>query len=261
MKLLLGMGARVDLSMTGAEGTLIIETIFLTSMRPRDIEECSKLPESKVLEIVEALLKHNANINVESRDWTPLLLAVSRKSFKLVELLVNEGADVNLLAGSREGGPLKRAVEYEQKEMVELFLKKNANANLQTAKGITPLMVASNEVMASLLLKKGAKPDIQDHTGRCALFHMVERKWYGASGFLLRSGARYDILNDDRKTAEDILKERCDQLVSYICFASNTPPSNACIMCASFITAICTYLAKLSGIYIILCLCVIQTKQ
>ena len=90
------------------------------------------LPESVVLSIVKLLIDHGADVDYEDsyNTRTPLLIAISKKSLKVVELLVEKGADVNLLAGA-ESGPLKRAVECNQIEIARLLIYKDADVNLK----------------------------------------------------------------------------------------------------------------------------------
>ena len=207
VELLLKKGAKVKNS--------IIKAVQLFSTTPRYIK-CGVLPESKAFSIVKLLIDHGADVDCEDsyKTWTPLLIAISKKSLKIVELLVENGADVNLLAGSQRGGPLKVAVEYNQIEIAQLLIDKGADINLKNVDDVTPLMVASTPAMASLLVKHGAKLNEVDNRGKCALMHMVEKEYYEASDVLLEEGADSSLSDDDGKCPASIIKEKYDRLVS-----------------------------------------------
>ena len=82
--------------------------------------------------------------------------AVDSDDKEIVELLVNNGADVN--ATHNGGGtPLHWAARKGHKQIVELLIANGANVNAQDEDGGTPLFHASNPEIADLLRKHGGK--------------------------------------------------------------------------------------------------------
>ena len=52
--------------------------------------------ENGQLEIVKELLKHNANVNAtDTKDFTPLQIAVTKNNQEMIELLINKGANIS----------------------------------------------------------------------------------------------------------------------------------------------------------------------
>ena len=91
-----------------------------------------------------------------ARGWTPLHNAVDSDDKEIVELLVNNGADVN--ATHNGGGtPLHWAARKGHKQIVELLIANGANVNAQDEDGGTPLFYTSNPEIADLLRKHGGK--------------------------------------------------------------------------------------------------------
>ncbi|KAJ5984659.1 hypothetical protein N7481_006758 [Penicillium waksmanii] len=102
-------------------------------------------------------------------DWVqPLLAAVHTKDLKLVELLLDAGADVNVPCreiGSEQGKIFDRvlfwAVEAADETIVELLLARGANPEMSDMMGCSPLVYAVEggyEAVLRVLLAYGANP-------------------------------------------------------------------------------------------------------
>ena len=94
------------------------------------------------LEIVEKYLAAGNNIEGrdpgETVDWTLLILAATFGQPEVVELLIEEGADINARFFGN-GSALIWAAMLSQREVVELLLEKEADIALKDEEGNTAL--------------------------------------------------------------------------------------------------------------------------
>jgi cytohesin len=135
-----------------------------------------------------ALDKEPAQINAAFRGSTPLLLAVRGGKKEIVAMLLAKGADANLAANdsmydyASTYTPLQMALNTgysyssntgnPQKEILSLLLDKGAKPDVPDNEGSTPLLrmvTNGNRDLAELLLNKGASINARDRSGRTAL--------------------------------------------------------------------------------------------
>ena len=70
----------------------------------------------------------------------PLTLAVLKGNTEIVQLLLDNGADIEIKAKDKNGAtPLHWAAFFHQEEMVSLLIKSGADVNSIDANGLTPL--------------------------------------------------------------------------------------------------------------------------
>jgi hypothetical protein len=108
----------------------------------------------------------------DSRGNSLLTLAVRAQVPAVASLLLDAGADVNLISGDRGYSPLMDAVQKGDLAMAEILLQKGADPNLRSKDGQTALIVAvgrGDEQMVRALLGYGANPDITDGLGMSAV--------------------------------------------------------------------------------------------
>lgn len=92
---------------------------------------------------VEKLLQKHPDL-VNSPDWTPppLHCAVLWNQPTIAEILLDNGADIEIRDPDRSTTPLRYAVVYCKKEMIQLLLSRGANAGPITEDGTTLLQLA-----------------------------------------------------------------------------------------------------------------------
>ena len=126
---------------------------------------------------VKALLDERpALISSYSADgFPPLGLAAYVGRLKVVELLLDRGADVNQI-GRNEGKftALTGAVANSHREVVATLLEHGADAKYRYEGGSSPLAEAAANgslEIVDMLLARGADPDSKDDKGRTPLSH------------------------------------------------------------------------------------------
>jgi ankyrin repeat protein len=95
-----------------------------------------------------------------------LQAAVYRGHEKIIELLLNKGADVNT-QGGRHGSALQAAIAGRDKKIIELLLSKGADVNAQEGEygnALQAAIVERDEKIIELLLNKGAHINAQGRT-------------------------------------------------------------------------------------------------
>ncbi len=121
------------------------------------------------------LIAKGADVNFLYFGVTPLEDAITMGRTKVVQLLVNSGANLETRRAFNGTTPLYHAVSTARPEIVKILLAKGAKVNVaRPSSGRTPLMESlgegSNKLeIFKLLLKKGADVKAKDKKGRTAL--------------------------------------------------------------------------------------------
>ncbi|KAK6911375.1 Ankyrin repeat [Dillenia turbinata] len=93
-------------------------------------------------EAMKVLLEHHANPNAETDDGiTPLLSAVAASSLACLELLIQAGASVNIVAGGAT--PLHIAADNGSPDIINCLLKAGADPNVVDEDDLKPIQVAA----------------------------------------------------------------------------------------------------------------------
>ncbi|XP_016363419.1 tankyrase, TRF1-interacting ankyrin-related ADP-ribose polymerase b [Sinocyclocheilus anshuiensis] len=143
---------------------------------------------------------------------TPLHLAAGYNRVRIVQLLLQYGADVH---AKDKGGlvPLHNACSYGHYEVTELLLKHGACVNAMDLWQFTPLHEAASKnrvEVCSLLLSHGADPTLLNCHGKSAVdvaptTELKERLTYEFKGQTLLQAAREADMAKVKKTAQEII--------------------------------------------------------
>lgn len=152
----------------------LVSSMLLVGADPNDSQSSHDSPLIKAielespdrLEIVRLLIKHGANVNAPGVSAKSALhRAVARSCADIVELLLINGADINIHLDADQCTPLWCASLWEREDMVRLLLKHGADVNLKCATtGSTPLDMAirkGNMAIISSLIDTGANPNLR----------------------------------------------------------------------------------------------------
>ena len=137
------------------------------------------------LELVDALLRHGADINAKSQWWAGDFQVLEGASGDLAKALIERGAEVTVHAAAEQGWLewLEQAWQ-EDKSIVQM----------RGGDGKTPLHYASDAAVMDWLLQRGADLEARDldHQGTPLQWMIGEHK-YDAARELVQRGAQVDI--------------------------------------------------------------------
>ncbi|KAK1516855.1 uncharacterized protein CCOS01_12404 [Colletotrichum costaricense] len=148
-------------------------------------------------QLIDLLLDRGASLNQPSRDeWTPLkhaILHMYNDPSKIEKLLKRDPrpSDPNLGAGGET--PLRLAITTNRPSIVKLLIDHGADQNLVVDdNGSTPLIYAiikEHRDVVWVLLEAGASVDTKDNQGRTALVHAVMKNDESIAWLLISKGA------------------------------------------------------------------------
>jgi ankyrin repeat protein len=156
-------------------------------------------------DVVETLVQAGANINQITGPYAGALqAAVIGRQMDVARYLLDSGANVNIqkrkdYARLMEdcGTALHAAIWKEDIEMAQYLLSRGADVNTVSKEFGSPLSTAASlgkESFLKLLLEAGANPDIDDGRRGTPLFHAIRHKKLCSVEFLIKSGARVNIV-------------------------------------------------------------------
>ena len=145
-----------------------------------------------------SMLQRGAGIDAGSlQGKTPIYEAAKRGMTEAVELLHNNGADINTRSNHPGFTPLHVAAEYNQHETVEYLLGQNVDIDIQNSWQQTPLSQSSwryaDTEMIRLLLEHGADINTQDNNGYSPLHRATGKERLEVMSFLISKKANINI--------------------------------------------------------------------
>jgi ankyrin repeat protein len=161
------------------------------------------------LKLAQLLLENGALINLkalDSKGESPLILSVKKGFADIALYLLEKGADVN---GTDYLGntSLHYAAFYNDSLMAEILLSHGADANITGNDGLTPLMHAAyngcNEVIP-VLIQNGAIANKPDNIGFTALMYAAQNSKYQTAEILIQNWANCRVRSKDGRTAFSI---------------------------------------------------------
>ena len=163
------------------------------------------------IEVVKFLIDNGANVNLKSNDGeTALMNAYIRGNKELVELLINSGADANLISNLKDNygrAKLMEASEIGNKEAVELLIKSGVGVNEVDDNGKSALMYACEKHIISssdievvkFLIDNGANVNLKSNDSETALMNAYIRGNKELVELLINSGADVNLIDFNLK--------------------------------------------------------------
>ena len=140
--------------------TTITAVVLVGCGRSVDIWEAAEYGN---IETIKHHLANGTDVNVQDFDgWTPLHWAAMEGHKKIAELLIANGADVNMKSSSLGRTPLQHAAQLGHKKIAELFIAKGADVNAKSEGGHTPVDWAESVNDSHSPKDKAAKKEIAD---------------------------------------------------------------------------------------------------
>lgn len=95
-------------------------------------------------EVEQLLVQHPDLVN--SRDWTspPLHCAVLWNQLRIADMLLANGADIEIRDPDHKTTPLRYAIVYCRKEMIRLLISRGANTGALIENGTTAIQLATD---------------------------------------------------------------------------------------------------------------------
>ena len=177
---------------------LILVLLLTAYAHAQDIHEAARAGD---LEAVKALLKSDPElVNVTNKyDMTPLFWAAELGSLELAELLLENGAQVNV-SSPIFGTSLHRAVFRDHFKMAKYLLDKGAQTTAQNSTGtaLHTAAIKGNLDIARLLIENGADVNAVNQSGETPLFYAISSGYDRAADLpllMLDKGADVNAVN------------------------------------------------------------------
>ncbi len=162
------------LSLSNTENILPTVISSYKNRTPLSNQQINELRDSTLIDVNER--------SEHTHGKTLLLYAIDRGYKKIVELLLNHGANIEAKKDNGDTA-LSFAAGHGDPEIIQMLLDRGADINAQNNEGSTPLMNAVSRhhpKTAIFLIDKGADPFIENNEGETALSlaeRILEGRW------------------------------------------------------------------------------------
>jgi TonB family protein len=154
---------------------------------------------------VSFLLDHKAKADKEYYGTTPLIVAAGSSSLKVVDLLINSGAELNK-TDEKAFTPLLSACLTGRPEVVKYLLDKGAKVNVKSKTGLSAIEAAvlrNDPEMIDLLISKGVDIETKDTSGKTPFWIAAILGYRNTMKKLLDAGAQCNL---DHANAIDLME-------------------------------------------------------
>ncbi|XP_059178222.1 uncharacterized protein LOC131957434 [Physella acuta] len=187
VKTLVGLGARVDCMESGTILNMARENGFLED----------------IVYLENEFRRH------EGLESSALYLAVEVGDLETVQALVKCGADLDKLDKFGQT-VLQRAINSQHMDIAECLIHAGVYLDSKDFYGRTAFNLDKMKKLISLLLEKGADPNIKDSRGRSLLFRSLEENHLNLANVLIEGNADVNTANEVGETPLNIAVNRND---------------------------------------------------
>lgn len=175
----------------------------------------------KATKIIETL----PDLNIKDETGTPILiLAILYGSYKIAELLIEKGADINIIDDLQKRTPLMHALSDGVVSLSKCLIRNGADINYENDRKENALFfstINSFDDMTKLLLDKNVKINSQYNHRFSPLFYLIDQRNERLAIYLIEKGG-LDIDNglETESVFEDALLNELPSLLIYL-FSKN----------------------------------------
>lgn len=156
---------------------------------------------------VVELLKFEGLNECGGPESYPLLAALKNDHIQLAELLLRNGASINVQDRLEGNTALHRAIGQRNKALLRFLLEKNADLTICNARGMPPLHLAiqhfaqQNDFDAEIIEILAVEANVKDKAGRTALHLAASLGCFESASILVKQGADVNITDNNGRTA------------------------------------------------------------
>lgn len=156
------------------------------------------------LEAINEIIENNGDLDLIINGETMLINAIKEKNDDIVNLLIENGADVNIKSDDCQRTALMWASLSGRLDYVKLLFNHGALLDLQDRDDCPALLNATyncHEDVVEFLINNGASLDVVDDEKYSALMWAVQKQQFKIIKLLVKKGASLDLQNEFGITA------------------------------------------------------------